>query len=140
MNYVAQCRQVRISKAFGFNFFNSFNLFNSLKKPLHLPLPSCSFTPLFPCFSKQGFFALQTRLLYNANKPCFDCKEALFANAGYCVPKCAKNCMEVKKRARFLQVRPIFRTFVKLETNAPTPRCAESMPQRAFMHEKTKSL
>ena len=134
MNYVAQCRQVRISKAFGFNFFNS------LKKPLQLPLHSCSFTPLFPCFSKQGFFALQTRLPCSQDKACLKSKEALFANAGYCVPKCAKNCMEVKKRARFLQVRPIFRTFVKLETNAPTPRCAESMPQRAFMYEKTKPL
>ena len=29
---------------------------------------------------KQGFFALQTRLLLNANKASFECKEALFEN------------------------------------------------------------
>ena len=35
---------------------------------------SCSFRLCF----KQGFFALQTRLLYNARKSCLQCKEALF--------------------------------------------------------------
>ena len=29
---------------------------------------------------KQGFFALQTRLLLNANKASFECKEVLFEN------------------------------------------------------------
>ena len=37
---------------------------------------------------KQGFFALQTRLLYNANKASLECKEALFWNWTNLMPTC----------------------------------------------------
>ena len=36
----------------------------------------------FPPIFKQGFFALQTRLLYTSNKASLQCKEALFENGG----------------------------------------------------------
>ena len=67
MNYVAQCRQVRIGKAFGFNFFN---FFNSLKNLFSSPCLPALFHLYFPAFpnkasllSKQGFLAAKTRLV-----------------------------------------------------------------------------
>ncbi len=36
---------------------------------------------------KQGFFMLQTRLLWSEKKSCFHCKEALFENAAVLIQK-----------------------------------------------------
>ena len=67
MNYVAQCCQVRIGKAFGFNFFNSFNSLKNLFTSPCIPALLRLYFPAFPnkasLLSKQAFLAAKTRLV-----------------------------------------------------------------------------
>ena len=54
MNYVAQCRQVRISKGNGFNFYNFFNFYNSLKNLFNSPCLPALLRLYFPAFPNKA--------------------------------------------------------------------------------------
>ena len=85
MNYVAQCRQVRISKAFGFNFFNFFNSLKNLFNSPCIPALLHLYFPAFPnkasLLSKQGFLAAKTRLVWRVKKPCLQTRDIVSRNA-----------------------------------------------------------
>ena len=71
------------NRAFFFNYFLHFStkirFYREYRNPLILIGYKRSAEQQKPMLFKQGFFGLQTRLLWSANKACFECKQGLFS-------------------------------------------------------------
>ena len=117
---------------------------HAVRSPLHRRRRS-TFTghcvTLFPSkaspHSEQGFFALQTRLLYNTRKPCLRCNEALFENGRNAARNATKTEGDAHRRCRLCtsplraaakRIAPCSRHLIIYMTFSFYPGCSPQVP------------